>query len=91
LKAHPSALYKVKPLTVNLIATGDEDGTVKLWDNRTKTSKLLSKLSVLYKHRQFSKHSLQLSGTILTYNVVPLLALNKCDICPSRYSIQSGS
>jgi WD40 repeat protein len=55
LKAHPSALYKVKPLTVNLIATGDEDGTVKLWDNRTKTSKLLSKHSVLYKRRQLAE------------------------------------
>jgi hypothetical protein len=30
----------VKPLTVNLIATGDEDGTVKLWDNRMKTGEI---------------------------------------------------
>ena len=32
--AHSSPLYKVKPLDENLIATGDEDGTVKLWDKR---------------------------------------------------------
>lgn len=41
IKAHSSALYKVKPLTFNLIATGDEDGTVKLWDNRVKTGFVL--------------------------------------------------
>jgi WD40 repeat protein len=33
-KCHDSALYKVKPLNEFLVATGDEDGTVKLWDSR---------------------------------------------------------
>ena len=37
--AHSSPLYKVKPLDENLIATGDEDGTVKLWDKRHKMTK----------------------------------------------------
>ena len=32
--AHSSPMYKVKPLNENLLATGDEDGTVKLWDKR---------------------------------------------------------
>ena len=32
--AHSASLYKVKPINENLIITGDEDGTVKLWDKR---------------------------------------------------------
>jgi len=32
--AHEVPLYKVKAINENLIATGDEDGTVKLWDKR---------------------------------------------------------
>ena len=32
--AHDASLYKVKPINENLIITGDEDGTVKLWDKR---------------------------------------------------------
>ena len=32
--AHDASLYKVKPIDENLIITGDEDGTVKLWDRR---------------------------------------------------------
>ena len=32
--AHDASLYKVKPINENLIITGDEDGTVKLWDRR---------------------------------------------------------
>ena len=34
IKCHSSPLYKVKPMTEHLFATGDEDGTVKLWDSR---------------------------------------------------------
>ena len=34
LKCHASPLYKVKPMTEHLFASGDEDGTVKLWDSR---------------------------------------------------------
>ena len=30
-RAHGSALYKVRPISDFLLATGDEDGTVKLW------------------------------------------------------------
>ncbi len=33
-RAHPSPLYRVKPLGEHLLATGDEDGGVRLWDNR---------------------------------------------------------
>ena len=33
-RAHPSPLYRVKPLGQHLLATGDEDGGVRLWDNR---------------------------------------------------------
>lgn len=33
---HQSPLYKVKPMTEHLFASGDEDGTVKLWDSRQK-------------------------------------------------------
>jgi len=32
--AHDAALYKIKPINENLLVTGDEDGTVKLWDKR---------------------------------------------------------
>jgi WD40 repeat protein len=38
VKAHQSSIYKVKPLNENLFASGDEDGTVKLWDNRQKAA-----------------------------------------------------
>ena len=38
LKCHSSPLYKVKPMTEHLFASGDEDGTVKLWDSRQKPS-----------------------------------------------------
>jgi len=33
-KAHKSPLYKVRPIDEHLFASGDEDGVVKLWDNR---------------------------------------------------------
>lgn len=33
-EAHDSPLNKVKALNDNLIVTGDEDGTIKLWDRR---------------------------------------------------------
>lgn len=33
-EAHDAPLYKVKALNANLIVTGDEDGTIKLWDRR---------------------------------------------------------
>ena len=36
VKCHPSPLYKIKPMTEHLFASGDEDGTVKLWDSRKK-------------------------------------------------------
>ena len=32
--AHDSPLYKVKAINENLAVTGDEDGTIKLWDKR---------------------------------------------------------
>ena len=32
--AHPAALYKIKPISEHLLVSGDEDGTVKLWDKR---------------------------------------------------------
>ncbi len=32
--AHPSPLYKVRPLSEHLWASGDEDGSVRLWDHR---------------------------------------------------------
>ena len=32
--AHDAALYKIKPINENLLVTGDENGTVKLWDKR---------------------------------------------------------
>ncbi len=32
--SHDSPLYKIKPINEFLVATGDEDGTVKLWDSR---------------------------------------------------------
>lgn len=34
--AHPAPLYRVYVINENLIATGDDDGTVKLWDLRRK-------------------------------------------------------
>ena len=37
LKSHMSPIYKVKPMNEYLFASGDEDGTVKLWDSRQKT------------------------------------------------------
>jgi hypothetical protein len=38
LKAHASPLYKVRPIDENLFASGDDDGFVKLWDNRVRGS-----------------------------------------------------
>lgn len=35
-EAHESALYSMHVMDENLIATGDEDGTLKVWDMRTK-------------------------------------------------------
>ena len=35
LKAHDCALYKVQPINEYLVATGDDEGSVKLWDFRT--------------------------------------------------------
>ena len=32
--SHDAALYKIKSINENLLVTGDEDGTVKLWDRR---------------------------------------------------------
>jgi len=37
IKSHSSPIYKVKPMTEHLFASGDEDGTVKLWDARQRT------------------------------------------------------
>ena len=37
LKAHQSPLYKIRHIDANLFASGDEDGTVKLWDSRVKS------------------------------------------------------
>ncbi|XP_037070061.1 WD repeat-containing protein 55 homolog isoform X2 [Pollicipes pollicipes] len=34
--AHPAGVFSVLPLTERLMASGDDDGTVKLWDYRTR-------------------------------------------------------
>ncbi|XP_043237000.1 WD repeat-containing protein 55 homolog isoform X2 [Amphibalanus amphitrite] len=34
--AHPSGVYSVLPLTERIVASGDDDGTVKLWDYRAR-------------------------------------------------------
>ena len=39
LNAHESPLYKVKPIDAHVCSSGDEDGTVKLWDYRQRQSK----------------------------------------------------
>ena len=36
VNCHSSPLYKIKPMTEHLFASGDEDGMVKLWDSRQK-------------------------------------------------------
>jgi len=38
-RAHDSPLYKVYPVSQHVYATGDEDGTVKLWDRRASEEK----------------------------------------------------
>lgn len=53
LKSHPSPLYKVKPMTEHLMATGDEDGTVKMWDNRKNPD---GKFAAVMESRQFDEH-----------------------------------
>ena len=53
MKSHNAALYKVKSMTENLIATGDEDGTVKLWDNRKNPD---SQYAAVMESKQFDEH-----------------------------------
>ena len=53
VKSHDSALYKVKCMNENLMSTGDEDGTVKIWDKRKSPD---GKHSVVMESKQFDEH-----------------------------------
>jgi len=53
VKSHESALYKVKCMNENLVATGDEDGTVKIWDKRKSPD---GKYGVVMESKQFDEH-----------------------------------
>jgi len=55
VKSHDSALYKVKWMTDNLLASGDEDGTVKIWDKR-KNPDSGGKYGVVMESKQFDEH-----------------------------------
>ena len=79
VKAHSSALYKVKPLTVNLIATGDEDGTVKLWDNRMKTSNRDISLYVPYVYHSIVSYWFKLLYLILRFENFQIYNIIKCN------------
>ncbi|KAH8829147.1 WD40 repeat-like protein [Flagelloscypha sp. PMI_526] len=43
-KAHKTSINKVKILTENILATGDDDGVINLWDTREEYSKPLKSL-----------------------------------------------
>ena len=53
VKSHESALYKVKCMNEHLMSTGDEDGTVKIWDKRKSPD---GKHSVVMESKQFDEH-----------------------------------
>jgi len=55
IKSHDSALYKVKWMTDNLLASGDEDGTVKIWDKR-KNPDSGGKYGIVMESKQFDEH-----------------------------------
>ena len=90
-EGHSSTVTRVLPVdeTGSLIVSGDEDGTIKLWDSRSKSSSASSSSSAAKSMFSFSNHEDAISDLIVD-TVRHSLVSASCDGTLSVYDLRKG-